>query len=134
MAHAFGFGHAMGFGFGFLNFIGTLLFIVLIVWAIKFLVRGGRGNWRGRGWERRSAGEDPALAAARERFARSEINSEEFESLSKGLRQDADRTSGPSFGNWFDGRDSALELARMRFARGEIGLEEFERIRKGLAA
>ncbi|HEX7004003.1 MAG TPA: SHOCT domain-containing protein [Trueperaceae bacterium] len=132
MAYAFGYGHAMGFGFGFLNFIGTILFIVLIVWTIKFLVRGGRGSWRARGWERPGGG-DPALAAARERFARSEIGSEEYEAISKGLRQDEDRRSGPSFGNWFDGRDRALELARMRFAKGEIGLEEFERIRKGLA-
>lgn len=121
----------MGFGFGFLNFIGTILFIILIVWVIKSVVRGG---WRSGGWERRSAQDDQALNAARERFARSEISAEEYESLRQGLRKDEERGQGRSFGGWFDGRDSALELARMRFARGEIDLEEFERIRKGLTA
>ncbi|HZJ09028.1 MAG TPA: hypothetical protein VFD39_04985, partial [Trueperaceae bacterium] len=45
MAYAYGFGHGMGMGFGlgFLNFIGTILFIIAVVWAIKFLIRGFRG-------------------------------------------------------------------------------------------
>ena len=120
----------MGFGFGFLNFIGTILFIILIVWVIKSVARGG---WRSGRWQQ-SGQDDAALNAARERFARSEISAEEYEALRQGLRQGEERGQGRSFGGWFDGGDKALELARMRFARGEIDLEEFERIRRGLTA
>jgi uncharacterized membrane protein len=119
----------MGFGFGFLNFIGTVLFIILLVWAM-FLVRGGRGApWRSSA----APYEDEALRTARERFASGEISAEELERLRQGLRAGETRESGHPMRIWFEGRGSALELARMRFAKGEVTLEEFEAIRKGLA-
>lgn len=136
MAYAFGYGAHMGFGFGFLNFLGTILFIIAIVWFIKFFVRGGRGPWGGP-WGRsnrwRNGHRDDALRTARERFAAGEITREQYDALRGGLEREAENGyGGPP--HWFNGGDSAMELARMRFARGELTREEFETIRKGLTA
>ena len=136
MAYAFGYGahHMAGFGFGFFNFLGTLLFIILIVWVIKFFVRGGRGGppWAGRSYRWRDQGNDDALRTARERFAQGEITREQYDELRGGLERNGDSHGGP--GRWFGSGDSAMELARMRFARGELTREEFDTIRKGLTA
>ncbi len=47
-----GFGPGFGFGFGFLGFLGTLLFVVIVVGLIRAIVFGGRGrhgHWGDRG-------------------------------------------------------------------------------------
>lgn len=76
-----GFGYGMG-GWGGLGWIGPLLFLVLLVLGIVYL---GRALWPARA-ERAApgsgaplAGEDPALQILRERYARGEIDAEEFE-------------------------------------------------------
>ena len=85
------YGHmgGMGFGLGFLNFVGTILFFVAVIWTIKFLARGGSfrggrgrrhyGRWHGRGqsWD---SGSD-AEKALRERLAKGEITENEFTNL-----------------------------------------------------
>lgn len=184
MAYAYGFGHGMGMGFGlgFLNFIGTILFIIAVVWAIKFLIRGFRGcaydrgdddgvngsgsgghgwgghGWGGRGWrgpggfgygprgfERHARhlrhggrhGQDEALAVARERLARGQIGTEEFEKLRAGLEREstgaADFDAGAGdVGPRSSRRDRATEVARLRFASGEISQEEFAALKQAL--
>ena len=92
----------MGFGLGFLNLIGTVLFWVALIWAIRFFVRGGfrdgrfsrgryakwrgymkhsggRGDWGrggGRPWE-----QDEADKLIRERLAKGEIGEDEYARL-----------------------------------------------------
>lgn len=183
MAYAYGFGHGMGMGFGlgFLNFIGTVLFIIAVVLAIKFLIRGFRGygydrrgeeddggqGWGARGWggpgwrgpyghgwrghERHGHhghhgrpggryGRDEALAVARERLARGQIGTEEFEKLRAGLADGseagvgADDSGGHGYGPRRPRRDRATEVARLRFASGEISQEEFAAIKQALGA
>ncbi len=144
MATAYGMGmHGVGFGLGFLNLVGTVLFIVFAVWVFKFVVRGvrtsGRGpwEWRGPGSHRRSfwgdhtgsdAGNfDSAMKTARERLAKNEISPEEFETLKRGLKSEETQESPPP-----PRGDSALATARMRFAQGEMSAEEFEAVKKAL--
>jgi uncharacterized membrane protein len=128
------FAHGMGFGFGlgFLNFLGTVLFFVLLVWALKLFFRGERG-WtppgRYRRWERGEG--DEAMKAARERLAQGEISANEFEAIKKGLRSDAPQ-EGPPFEAWFKRRDGALDSVRLRLARGEITIDEFEAVKRAL--
>jgi uncharacterized membrane protein len=122
-----------GFGLAFLNFLGLLLFFVLLFWAFRFFVwgpPGGRRGWRWGPWRylRGPLAGDEALEAARERFARGEISREEYERIRAGL----EREQGHDDWKPFWQRDSALEVARERFARGEITLEEFEATKKGL--
>jgi uncharacterized membrane protein len=147
------YGGGFGFGFMFLNLLGNLLFLALLIGAIMFFVRGARfaggrgpGNWGG--WSRSMRGgpwmnnfgmrgwaQDGALEIARTRLAKSEITPEQYEELRKGLEareqarvREAER-NGPGF-SWR--RDGALETARMRFATGEITHEQFEVIRSTL--
>ena len=149
MALAYGFGAAhVGFGLGFLNFLGTVLFFILLFMLFKTLFRGwryaGSKGWRGGtgpwGWSRHGwhghkdrparAEEDEAMNTARERLAQGEITPEEFEALKQGLR-----SGRPENGDGYGGYqrfDRAIDLARMRFARGEISAEEFEAVRKTL--
>ncbi|MBA2667294.1 MAG: SHOCT domain-containing protein [Trueperaceae bacterium] len=127
-------GHGAGFGLGFLNFLGTILFILAIVWTVKFFVRGGRG-FGGRGpWSRRPGGgpDDTALHVARERYARGEISEEQYEGLRTGLRGgDGGGTGrGPEWLPW--NRDAPTEVARLRFARGEISAEEYQALARTL--
>ncbi len=136
MASAFGYGaHHMagfGFGFGFLNFLGTVLFILAIIWLIKFVVRGGRGGpWGGRPhrWQHQ---QDDAMRTARERFAAGEMSREQYDEVRSGLGGSESTHAGPP--RWFGGGDSAMELARLRFAKGELTRDEYETIRKGLTA
>lgn len=137
IAHAAGF----GFGLGFLNFLGTLVFFAAIFMLFSKLMRGSRLGWRGP-WSchhrsynsRRRHEQDAALELARERLARSEISTEEFESIRKGLMQPSQQEGYPleAETRWPWQQDDALETARTRFARGEIKSEEFEIIKRAL--
>jgi len=72
-----------GFG-GIISLIFWIIIIVLIVWAVKSLARGGSfhdGPMMHHGIPK----EDSALAILRERYAKGEINKEEFESRKKDL-------------------------------------------------
>jgi putative membrane protein len=148
----------MGFGLGFLNFIGTILFFVLLFALLRMFLRGWKysgmghgpgsrgwgGPWMargmGRGWGRHGwggmmggwNGRDDALEAARERLAKSEITPEQFETIQKGLETRRQRDDEQPWRGWMGGKDDALETARLRFARGEISAEEFEMIKKAL--
>jgi uncharacterized membrane protein len=149
----YGMAPMVGFGFGFLNFIGTILFFVLLFALLRMFLRGarysgmGRGGWGGpwmggrHGWGRHGwggmmggwNGRDDALETARERLAKSEITPEQFEAIKKGLETRRQRDEDQSWRGWMGGsKDDALETARMRFARGEISAEEFEMIKKAL--
>ena len=149
MEYAHAMGHGYGFGLGFLNFLGTILFFIAVVWFFRTFVLGRRGRYRppfgrGRGWSRwegGSSGEDSALKMAKERFAGGKISAEEFETIRSGLGSDeGDKRGGPSFpdlsnlgslgSSW--GRERALDIARTRFAKGEITQEEFETVKRTL--
>ena len=78
-----GHGYGMGSGFG---WIGMILFIALVVIGIIFLLReldSGRG--RGGTSFRARLEDDTALRVLRERYARGEIDREEFEDRKRGL-------------------------------------------------
>lgn len=149
MFHAFGHGAGFGFGLGFLNLIGTVLFILLVVYAVNALMRGGwRARWSDSGWrpgpwggpgprwsergERFGGrgeglgpfGADEAARIARERLASGEITAEEYEALKRGLGSQDEA-------GWHR-HDPALRIARARFARGEMGLEEFQALVRAL--
>lgn len=82
-----GYGYGMG-GFG---WIGSLLFIALLVLGIVYLVRAvepGRGNDRRHDRpreDRELPRQDDALRILRERYARGEIDRDEFEQRKKDL-------------------------------------------------
>src|SRR5690606_26035869 len=143
MFHGFGHGAGFGVGLGFLNLIGTVLFVLVVIWVIKAAVRGtwrgGRGPggeadrrpgwWGGPGPLWANQGEtagDEAVRIARERLAAGEITAAEYEAIKRGLG------GGDQAG--YGRHDPALRIARTRFARGEIGLEEFEAVRRALQA
>ena len=82
---AFGLRYSPGFPFG-----GGLAGIVLLLWGCLLLVRiaarAGRGRGRGHGPPTRG-GFDPAILAARQRYARGEISREQFEQIVTDLRR-----------------------------------------------
>ncbi len=129
-----------GFGLGFLNLIGMVLFFSFIVMLIKgFAYRSsGHGPGSPRGfslWNHTRCGHhslkhDNAMQTARERFAKGEVNQEEFETIKTGLAKDQPQEPTQPWKDWSN--DSALELARLRCAKGEITLEEFEAVKKTL--
>ncbi len=158
MAIAYGFGHGMGMGFGlgFLNFLGFVLFVMMVGFAIRWLARGGRrwGGCRSGAWQTlgprgprhgprgSNTSADRALATARERLARGEIDAAAFEALKQAL-SDEDREApttpygawqGPWHGPSHGQREDPLTTARMRLAQGELTVEEFETIRAALQA
>lgn len=137
----------MGFGLGFLNLLGTILFFIVLATLIRGFIHGRRyrmggwGGWSSRGHQQRATGNDEALNTARERFAKGEINADEFASLKEELagnqaeQASTSRPSGMGFGpfsGW--GRERALDIARMRLAKGEITAEEFATVKKTLEA
>jgi putative membrane protein len=84
-----GFGYGMG-GWGGFGWLGSLLFLTLIVLGIIYLWRAldsGRGHRTqhdaANGTPR--PGEDSALRILRERYARGEIDEEEFDRRKEGL-------------------------------------------------
>jgi len=129
-----------GFGLGFLNFIGTILFIVFLFWVFRWFVfgRGWRGRHWGRGWRGMkyaggpwSGGSDDAVETARERYARGEITKEQYEAIKAGLEKERYSEAQEDWRGFWK-RDQALEVARVRFAKGEISLEEYQAIKKNL--
>ena len=150
MEYAHAMGHGYGFGLGFLNFLGTVLFFITVVWLFRAFL-GRRGRYRppfgSRGWSRwdgyrDNGGEDSALRTAKERFAQGKINAEEFETIRNGLGGDEnDKRGGPGFPDFSNlggnlgsswGRERALDIARTRFAKGEITQKEFETVKRTL--
>ncbi len=75
-----------GFGMG----IGMLLFWGLIIFAVVVLVRGFAGGVWGSGRNERETRPHSALEILRERYARGEIDRNEFEQK----RDDLQRSSG----------------------------------------
>ncbi len=132
----YAYSHAAGFGLGFLNLLGSILFFIFIFFAIKAIIYHFAGHKAGyRAWgchSRYNKGtEDEAVVVARERFAKGEVTSEEFNVLKTGLGAESNESTSNS--RWgFGGRDKALGIARMRFAKGEISLDEFEAVKKAL--
>ena len=79
------YGNMMGWGFGF-GWIFMFIFWGLIIWAIFALVRGVSGHGCcGHGGK--GHGEKTPLDILKERYAKGEINKEEFESKKKDLEQ-----------------------------------------------
>ena len=83
MMWGWGNGWSMMGGFGIFGIILSIIFWVLVIWAIVALVRwgvwsshGGRGHWRQ---------EDSAIQILKDRYAKGEINKEEFEQKMKDL-------------------------------------------------
>ena len=78
------YGNMMGFGFGF-GWIFMLLFWGLIIWAVFALVRGvsGHGCWGDHREEHKQG--NSALGILKERYAKGDINKEEFEAKRKDL-------------------------------------------------
>ena len=78
-----GYNNPMGWGFGF-GWIFMILFWGLIIWGIFALVRGATGHgYLGRGHS--GHGEKTPSDILKERYAKGEINKEEFESKKKDL-------------------------------------------------
>lgn len=76
-----------GMGWGWLAMIGILLFwvavVLLVVYAIRGFGQGARTTASG------GPAADGALAVLRERYARGEINREEYEERRRALADDA---------------------------------------------
>ncbi len=79
------FGHMGGFGFGF-GWIFMFIFWGLVIWAIFALVRGvsGRGCC-GHDHGENKHRENNALDILKERYAKGEVNKEDFEKMKKDL-------------------------------------------------
>lgn len=118
-----------GFGLMFLNFVGMILFVIVIVMAIKFLVRGARGYGRGPGFmgEGRPWRHDGPGPRA-------------FDGPCGPWRHGRHDASRPE-GDGHDDRrhderggraDQALDVLRGRLAGGEIGVDEFNALRSAL--
>ena len=84
------YGYGMFYGLG--NFLGSVLWIVILIAAIMFVIRlmgGGRhhrhGEWKAWSapWEGRNA-----LDILKERYAKGEINKEEYEERKKVLSEE----------------------------------------------
>ncbi|WP_137285176.1 SHOCT domain-containing protein [Halorussus salinisoli] len=83
-----------GWGFGY-GFVGLAVMVLLLGAVGYLLVRAFSGNGETRSDDARSrtagfGGDDPALAELRERYARGEIDDEEFEKRAQRLRNDSD--------------------------------------------
>ena len=134
----------MGFGLGFLNLIGTVLFWVALIWAVRFFVRGGfrggrfsRGRyakWRGEmmrgGYSRGNRGhgggrpwetQDEADKLIRERLAKGEIGEDEYARLKAQLGGDNSGTNGNS-GNASNEHERP-EGGPLSWLRGDNALE-----------
>lgn len=77
-----GCGHMLGYGFGF-GWIFTIIIWALIIWAIVAFVRAasGKGSSAWHGQEK----EDTAMRILKERYAKGEIDKEEFQQRKKDI-------------------------------------------------
>jgi len=75
-------GHMMGWGGWFMGPIMMLIFLALLVGAIVLIARLLRGDTA----SRRDRSSDRPLEILRERFAKGEIDAEEFEARKEALR------------------------------------------------
>ena len=75
-----GYGMMGGFGGGWLMAVGMVVFWGLVIWGIVALVRGASTSGPGS-----SAPPDSALEILRKRYARGEINKQEYEEKKKDL-------------------------------------------------
>ena len=76
------FGDAIGWGFGGIMLALMILFWGAVIYAIVWLIRGPKdGRYHPRDWERSKS----ALDILKERYAKGEINKEEFEAKKKDL-------------------------------------------------
>jgi putative membrane protein len=82
------FGHVGGFGFGF-GWIFMLIFWGIVIWAIFALVRGVSGHgYCGHNHDNYGENkhkENNALDILKERYAKGEVNKEDFEKMKKDL-------------------------------------------------
>ena len=80
-------GNMMGYGWGGgFGFVFMLVFWGLIIWGIFALVRGATGHGCcGRGHGEQGRGEKTPLDILKERYAKGEINKEEFDAKKKDL-------------------------------------------------
>ena len=76
----YGWGNVFGFG-GFFMMLSMVIFWALIIFGIIYAVRALSGG----GPVPRQGGEDRALEILKERYARGEIDSEEYESKKRQL-------------------------------------------------
>jgi putative membrane protein len=67
---------------GVIMIVFLVLIIALIIWGVSRMSRGGMGM--GMGMHHMGGGPDP-LSIAKERYAKGEINQEEFEKIKKNL-------------------------------------------------
>ena len=119
------------FGLMFLNLVGMVLFFLVMVMAVKLLVRGARGYGgpgAGGPWRRHWAadcgrygggdwdGKERGFAAGR--------------SSGKGRGRPWNKHHGSS---GHELRDQALEHANLRMVRGEITTEQYQELRSALA-
>lgn len=74
-----GVGHMTGFGFG---WIFAIIFWVVVIWVIVALI--GVFGRHGKHWNMHEK-EDSAMETLRQRYAKGEINKEEFEQKKKDL-------------------------------------------------
>lgn len=82
-----GFGYGMG-GWGGFGWIASLLFLAILVLGVAYLWRAvdpGRHDRSGRGSDPSDRADDRALQILRERYARGEIDQEEYERRKAGL-------------------------------------------------
>ncbi len=79
-----------GFGYGFVGLAVMLLFFATVVYLIARAIGGGNGgrpdDRSGAAPSRSISDEDTAMAELRERYARGEIDDEEFEQRAQRLR------------------------------------------------
>ena len=127
----------IGFGLGFLNFVGTVLFFVFIFGLLRMFAFGGhcgsRHHWKKMKRHRRFWNEETGAShIVRERYARGEIDREEYQNLMAGLGVKKEEEVAAEWRPPFMASDRALEVARYRLAQGEISPEEYEAIRKAL--
>lgn len=110
-----------GFPFGlmFLNFVGMVLFFIVIVMAVKLIVRGARAN-DGNG----SGGQWGGPLGCRGRHGKHGGNGRHW--------RGGEHWGDPGEGR-HEGGDQALEQANLRLARGEISTEQYLELRSALA-
>jgi putative membrane protein len=83
----FGALHGGPFPHGGLGLLGALLVLLIVLWAVSWVVRAvfwavrGPGDGYRRGWYR----DDPAEEIARVRYARGELTREQFEQIRRDL-------------------------------------------------